>query len=69
MNCVLRIRLIKKLAAALNGVDISALRVGDVIELPESTARMMIAEGWAEPEAASARASLVPPRTQLGTRP
>lgn len=61
MNVVRRIRLTKKLAAALNGLDISALRVGDVIELPDSAARMMIAEGWAEPEAAPARTSLVSP--------
>jgi len=58
---VLRIHLTKKLAAVLNGLDISALRVGDVIELPDSAARMMIAEGWAEPEAAPAHTSLGPP--------
>jgi hypothetical protein len=58
---VRRIRLTKKLAAALNGIDISALQVGDVIELSDSAARMMIAEGWAEAEAAPARSSLVPP--------
>ena len=57
---VLRIRLTKKLAAALNGIDISAVRVGDVIDLPDWAARMIVAEGWAEPEAAPARASLMP---------
>ncbi len=56
---MIRIRLIKKLAAVLNGLDLSALCVGDVIELPDSAARMMIAEGWAEPEA-PARTFLVP---------
>ncbi len=44
-----RIRLTKKLAAVLNGVDVSALRVGDIIELPDSAAQMMIKEGWASP--------------------
>ena len=43
-----RIRLTKKLAAVLNGVDVSSLQVGDIIELPDSAAKMMIAEGWAE---------------------
>ena len=43
-----RIRLIRKLAAVLNGIDVSALRVGDTIELPDATAQMMIAERWAE---------------------
>ena len=46
---MIRIRLTKKLAAVLNGVDVSTLGIGDVIELPDSAARMMVAEGWAEP--------------------
>ena len=44
---VTRIRLAKKLAAVLNGIDVSSLHVGDIIELPDSAAHMMIAEGWA----------------------
>jgi hypothetical protein len=54
---VTRIRLTKKLAALLNGVDVSTLRVGDILELPDSAADMMIAERWAEPvtEAINAR--------------
>jgi hypothetical protein len=46
---VIRIRLSRKLAAVLNGIDVSSLSVGDVLELPDSAARMMIAERWAEP--------------------
>lgn len=46
---MIRVRLTKKLAAILNGVDVSGLQIGDVIELPDSAARMMIAEGWAAP--------------------
>lgn len=42
-----RVRLTRKLAAALNGLDVSALRVGDIIELPDRSAKMLIAEGWA----------------------
>jgi hypothetical protein len=45
---VLRIRLTRKLAASLNGVDLSALNVGDVIEMPDAAARMLVAERWAE---------------------
>jgi hypothetical protein len=43
----LRIRLIKKLARFLNGVDLDKLRVGEPIELPSQIARMLLAEGWA----------------------
>jgi len=56
---MVRIRLTRKLASSLNGVDLSSLNVGDVVELPEAAARMMIAERWAEPAAES-----VPARPQ-----
>ena len=48
---MIRVRLTKKLAAVLNGVDVSRLQIGDIIELPDSAARMMIAEEWAAPAA------------------
>jgi len=43
------IRLTRKLAALLNGLDLSRVEVGDVIFLPEPHAIMLIREGWAEP--------------------
>jgi hypothetical protein len=49
INFVVRIRLTRKLAAVVNGVDLSSRKVGDIIELSDSLARMMIAERWAEP--------------------
>jgi hypothetical protein len=49
INFVARIRLTRKLAAVVNGVDLSSRKVGDIIELSDSLARMMIAERWAEP--------------------
>jgi hypothetical protein len=45
---MVRIRLTKKLALSLNGVDLSSFSVGDIVELPDPAARMMIAERWAE---------------------
>ena len=45
---MLRVRLTKKLAAILNGVDVSTLREGDVIELPNASAHMLVAERWGE---------------------
>ena len=46
---IMRIRLTRKFALALNGVDLSQLAVGDVVDLPERSANILIAEGWAEP--------------------
>jgi len=45
---VQRVRIIKKLAPVLNGIDLSKISVGDIILLPEAAASMLIREGWAE---------------------
>jgi hypothetical protein len=42
------VRLTRKLAPILNGIDLSKCRVGDVILVPKAVAAMLIAEGWAE---------------------
>jgi len=42
------IRLTRKLANFLNGIDVSDRHVGDVFELPTFSAHLLIAEGWAE---------------------
>ncbi len=43
-----QIRLTKKLALTMNGVDVSRLQVGDVMELDADRATMMVENGWAE---------------------
>src|SRR5687768_12638381 len=45
---LVRVRLTRKLADALNGIDLKRYVVGEVLNLPEHFARMLIAEGWAE---------------------
>jgi hypothetical protein len=45
---MVRIRLTRKLALMMNGVDVSKLSIGDILELPEPAAEMMVAEGWGE---------------------
>jgi hypothetical protein len=45
----LLVRLTLKLANSLDGLDVTAVNVGDVIELSRAQAIMLIAEGWAEP--------------------
>ena len=42
------IRLTRKLANFLDGVDVSDRHAGDVFELPTCDAHLLIAEGWAE---------------------
>ena len=44
----MRIRLARKFAAFLNGLDLSRINVGDIVVLPERDAWMLILEGWAE---------------------
>jgi hypothetical protein len=43
----MRIRLIRKLADAIDGIDISDHAVGEVIDLDADEARLLIAEEWA----------------------
>jgi len=42
------VRLTRKLADMIDGVDISQYRVGEILTLHVSAARLLIAEGWAE---------------------
>jgi hypothetical protein len=52
---VMRVRLVRKLADRLDGVDVSGHSSGDILELSRRDAELLIAERWAEPEAAAAR--------------
>jgi hypothetical protein len=42
------VRITRKLADRVDGIDLSHCTVGDVIELAECDGQMIIAEGWAE---------------------
>jgi hypothetical protein len=44
-----QVRLTKKLADAIDGIDLSDRRVGDVVDLPKHDAEILLAEGWASP--------------------
>src|SRR3954469_924218 len=43
----MRVRLTRKLAAQMNGVDVSRRAVGDVFDLPEEDADRLISSDWA----------------------
>lgn len=45
---ILRVKVIRKLAERLNGIDLSKVRVGDSLDVSSRDGRMLIAEGWAE---------------------
>jgi hypothetical protein len=44
-----RIKLIRKLAEQLDGIDLSTHEVGDEFDLPRREAELLIREGWAVP--------------------
>jgi len=46
---VVPVRLTRKLAEQIDGIDLSRSRVGDRLALSSDEARLLIAEGWAEP--------------------
>jgi hypothetical protein len=41
------VRLTRRLADVIDGVDLTGRAVGDIVKLPASEARLLIAEGWA----------------------
>ena len=45
----MRIKLIKKLALVLNGLDLSPYRVGQEFSCSQADGQMLIQEGWAQP--------------------
>ena len=45
----MQVRLTKKLAEVIDGIDLSDRRVGDVLNLPKHDAEVLLAEGWASP--------------------
>lgn len=52
----MRVKLVRKFANVINGIDLTNLCVGEVLDLKDRDASMLIAEGWAEP-AIAVRAS------------
>ena len=44
-----KVRLTRKFAQIINGIDLSHVRAGEELELSDHEARLLIAEGWAAP--------------------
>jgi hypothetical protein len=44
----LKIRIVRKLADYLDGVDLRGLQPGDCVDMVPSQARLLLLEGWAE---------------------
>ena len=47
-RAVVQVRITRKLAGALNGLDLKPFVVGEVVDLDPPFARMLVSEGWAE---------------------
>ncbi len=45
----MQVRLLRKLADVVDGIDLSGRVVGEIIDLSEDEADLLVAEGWAEP--------------------
>ena len=46
----MKVRLTRKFADMINGIDLSKARAGQMLDLPAHEANMLMAEGWAEYE-------------------
>jgi hypothetical protein len=62
-----RVRLIRKFAEKINGIDLSHATTGDELELSARDAEMLIAEGWATPVTAAMVADDREPRRSRRT--
>ncbi len=56
----MRLRLMVKLAEMVEGIDLSHCAEGDVIELPDHHARILIRGGWAERTSNEERVTCAP---------
>jgi hypothetical protein len=56
----MRVRLTVKLAEMVEGVDLSHCAEGDVVELSEDDATLLIRGGWAERVAGEERIACIP---------
>jgi hypothetical protein len=61
----LKVRLTRKFAELINGVDLSKVHAGDTLDLSTRDAQILLAEGWAAPE----REGGASPRTEARDGP
>jgi hypothetical protein len=63
----MKVRLIRKLADCLDGIDVKHHEVGDVLDLAPADAVILVAEGWAAPEQSGGdeRRGMMTPEDQL----
>jgi hypothetical protein len=61
----MRVRLIRKLAERIDGIDLRTYEPGDTLEVTRSDARLLIAEGWAARETPRRYRSGVPQQTAV----
>ena len=45
----IKVRLTRKFAQILNGIDLSRAKAGEELDLSDREAELLIAEGWASP--------------------
>ena len=62
----MKVRLTRKLAPFVDGIDLSGHEVGDVFDLPPEDARLVIAEDWAVPERRMSHNGSSPYRRRAG---
>ena len=49
----MKVRLTRKFADLINGIDLSKADTGEMLDLTDREARLLLAEGWAEYEGGS----------------
>jgi hypothetical protein len=52
----MKVILVRKLADVMDGVDVRGYHAGDIVDMPATDARLLIAEEWAVPDRRSEHA-------------
>jgi len=63
------VRLVRKLADNLDGIDVSGRKEGDVLDLPAGRAALLVAEHWAVPVRERRKASTINERSHAADHP
>lgn len=64
----MKVRLVKKHAERIDGIDLTGRQAGDVFDLPPPEATLLLAEQWAKPERRE-RSQAAPERRRAGDYP
>lgn len=66
---MVRVRLTRKLANSIDGIDLRKVKAGDVVDVSPDEARILIAEGWGRADDSEQKHAPKKGKEKRGKRP